>query len=96
MKKALKLVGLAAAVSVLMLGGCAASRISTAAQLARESEPFQTNPPNAALRLLLVGDSTGVGTGANVDVPVYARVPAGATNVPAGDYLDTVRATLTY
>lgn len=65
MKKALKLVGLAAAVSVLMLGGCAASRISTAAQLARESEPFQTNPPNAALRLLLVGDSTGVGTGAS-------------------------------
>lgn len=42
------------------------------------------------------GLQTGVGTGANVDVPVYARVPAGATNVPAGDYLDTVRATLTY
>jgi lysophospholipase L1-like esterase len=65
MKNALKLAGIAAALSVLVLGGCAASRISTAAQLARESEPFQHNPPNAALRLLIVGDSTGVGTGAS-------------------------------
>lgn len=58
-------VGVAAALAVLVLGGCAASRISTAAQLARESEPFQHNPPNATLRLLIVGDSTGVGTGAS-------------------------------
>lgn len=57
--------GVAAALAVLVLGGCAASRISTAAQLARESEPFQHNPPNATLRLLIVGDSTGVGTGAS-------------------------------
>jgi lysophospholipase L1-like esterase len=59
------LVGVAAATALLVLGGCAASRISTAAQLARESEPFQHNPPNATLRLLIVGDSTGVGTGAS-------------------------------
>lgn len=65
MKKVLKLAGIAAALSLLVLGGCAASRINTAAQLARESEPFQHNPPNAALRLLIVGDSTGVGTGAS-------------------------------
>jgi lysophospholipase L1-like esterase len=66
MKNALKLVGIAAALSVLVLGGCAASRIGTAAQLARESESFQHNPPNASMRLLIVGDSTGVGTGASV------------------------------
>ena len=65
MKKVLTLAGIAAALSVLVLSGCAASRISTAAQLARESEPFQHNPPNAALRMLIVGDSTGVGTGAS-------------------------------
>jgi lysophospholipase L1-like esterase len=65
MKNAWILVGVAAAAALLVLGGCAASRISTAAQLARDSEPFQHNPPNAALRLLIVGDSTGVGTGAS-------------------------------
>ncbi|MFT7400733.1 MAG: lysophospholipase L1-like esterase [Hydrogenophaga sp.] len=65
MKKAWLLVGLAAAAALLVIGGCTASRISAAAQLARESEPFQHNPPNAALRLLIVGDSTGVGTGAS-------------------------------
>jgi lysophospholipase L1-like esterase len=64
MKKAWVLVGVAAA-ALLVLGGCTASRISAAAQLARESEPFQHNPPNAELRLLIVGDSTGVGTGAS-------------------------------
>lgn len=65
MKNAWILIGLAAAAALLVLGGCAASRISTAAQLARDSEPFQHNPPNATLRLLIVGDSTGVGTGAS-------------------------------
>ena len=65
MKTALLFLGMAAATAVLVLGGCAASRISTAAQLARDSEPFQHTPPNAALRLLIVGDSTGVGTGAS-------------------------------
>ena len=65
MKTALLFLGISAAVAVLVLGGCAASRISTAAQLARDSEPFQHTPPNATLRLLIVGDSTGVGTGAS-------------------------------
>ncbi|WP_291012854.1 GDSL-type esterase/lipase family protein [Hydrogenophaga sp.] len=65
MKTALLFLGLAAATAVLVLGGCAASRISTAAQLARDSEPFQHTPPNPTLRLLIVGDSTGVGTGAS-------------------------------
>jgi lysophospholipase L1-like esterase len=78
MKKVLKLVGIAAALSVLVLGGCAASRINTAAQLARESEPFQHNPPNAALRLLIVGDSTGVGTGASAPTNSLAGLLAQA------------------
>ena len=38
----------------------------------------------------------GTGTGVNVDVPVYGRVLAASTNVPAGTYLDTVTATITY
>lgn len=65
MKTMLMLVGAAAAIAVLVLGGCAATRIGAAAELARESEPFQYAPPNATLRLLIVGDSTGVGTGAS-------------------------------
>lgn len=65
MKTALLFLGLAAATAVLALGGCAASRISQAAQLARESEPLQHTPANAVQRLLIVGDSTGVGTGAS-------------------------------
>jgi spore coat protein U-like protein len=38
----------------------------------------------------------GTGTGVNVTVPVYGRVPAASTNVPAGTYLDVVVATITY
>ena len=65
MKTVLMLVGAAAALAVLVLGGCAATRIGAAAQLARESEPLQHTPANAVQRLLIVGDSTGVGTGAS-------------------------------
>ena len=65
MKTVFKLVGAAAAIAVLVLGGCAATRLGAAAELARESEPFQHTPPNPTLRLLIVGDSTGVGTGAS-------------------------------
>ncbi|HEY0200769.1 MAG TPA: spore coat U domain-containing protein, partial [Burkholderiaceae bacterium] len=39
---------------------------------------------------------TGTGTAANVNVPVYGRVPSASTNVPAGTYVDTVTATITY
>lgn len=38
----------------------------------------------------------GTGTGAAVTVPVYGRVLAASTNVPAGTYLDVVVATITY
>jgi lysophospholipase L1-like esterase len=56
----------AAAAAVLFTTGCAAWRIGQAADLARQSTPYQQSPADAALSLLIVGDSTGVGTGASV------------------------------
>lgn len=60
-----------AAISVLavlmLLGtsGCAVWRIKQSVDLARQSEPFQASPPGATATLLVVGDSTAVGTGAS-------------------------------
>ena len=48
-----------------MLGGCSAWRVRTSAQLARQAQPFQAQPAQASQRLLVVGDSTAVGTGAS-------------------------------
>lgn len=39
---------------------------------------------------------SGTGTAASVNVPVYGRVLAASTNVPAGTYSDVVTATITY
>ena len=50
--------------TLLTLPGCAVWRIEQAAELARQSEPLQQRVAGAALRLLIVGDSTAVGTGA--------------------------------
>ncbi len=58
-------VALAAAAALLVTSGCAAWRIGKAAELARQSTPYQQSPPDAVLSLLIVGDSTGVGTGAS-------------------------------
>ena len=49
---------------LLITGGCAVWRLGEARALARASEPFQQMPAAPAVRLLVVGDSTGVGTGA--------------------------------
>jgi lysophospholipase L1-like esterase len=54
-----------AAAVLLTVSGCAAWRFGQAAALARDSEPLQRTPSNPTLRLLIVGDSTGVGTGAS-------------------------------
>ncbi|MDO9286719.1 MAG: GDSL-type esterase/lipase family protein [Aquabacterium sp.] len=54
-----------AALALLAVAGQAAWRIGEASTLARLSEPLQRAPPNARLRLLIVGDSTAVGTGAS-------------------------------
>ena len=55
----------AAAATLLVLGGCAASRLRDAAALVRASKPLQRPRPDARRRLLVVGDSTAVGTGAS-------------------------------
>lgn len=51
--------------ALLATSGCAVWRIGQARDLAQRSEPLQHAPADAALRLLIVGDSTGVGTGAS-------------------------------
>jgi lysophospholipase L1-like esterase len=62
---AARLLMLAGAALLVLTAGCTASRLRTAAELARASEPLQAAPPNPSLRVLVVGDSTAVGTGAS-------------------------------
>lgn len=50
---------------LVLLAGCAASRLHDAAELARLSEPFQRPLSRPDASLLIVGDSTAVGTGAS-------------------------------
>lgn len=50
---------------LLVTSGCAAWRLGQSAELARLSEPWQQTPGQVTLRLLIVGDSTAVGTGAS-------------------------------
>lgn len=49
---------------ISMLTGCASWRIWTAASLANEARPYAAQPVRPAQRILVVGDSTAVGTGA--------------------------------
>jgi lysophospholipase L1-like esterase len=56
---------LALGAAVVLTSGCAAWRMRDAAQLARASEPFQASPGAPVASLLVVGDSTAVGTGAS-------------------------------
>jgi lysophospholipase L1-like esterase len=63
-RPAARLLLIAAGAALLLTAGCTASRLRTAAELARASEPVQATPPAPALRVLVVGDSTAVGTGA--------------------------------
>lgn len=55
----------AASAFLLLSAGCAVTRLKTSAELAKRSEPLQAAPPNPLRRLLIVGDSTAVGTGAS-------------------------------
>ncbi|MBK6279600.1 MAG: GDSL family lipase [Gammaproteobacteria bacterium] len=59
------LLGGAAVAALTGTSGCTASRIGEAVALSQRSEPLQQAPPGAVQRLLIVGDSTGVGTGAS-------------------------------
>lgn len=55
----------ASALALVTLTGCTAWRVAQSAELARHSEPLQARPPAPVLRLLVVGDSAAVGTGAS-------------------------------
>jgi lysophospholipase L1-like esterase len=55
----------ALASALLATSGCTAWRIDDAVALSHRSEPLRQAPPDAVQRLLIVGDSTGVGTGAS-------------------------------
>lgn len=60
-----RLITLAAvAAGALLLTGCAPWRMWTAADLAREAQPYNAQPAQPTQRVLVVGDSTAVGTGA--------------------------------
>ena len=59
------------------LAGCSAVRLEEARRLASASEPFNVTRVNASARLLVIGDSTGVGTGATSNVySVAGRIAA--------------------
>jgi lysophospholipase L1-like esterase len=53
------------AFTLLALSGCAVWNIQESKELARQSVPFQNAPADARRSLLVVGDSTGAGTGAS-------------------------------
>jgi len=55
----------ATALILVSIPGCAVWRIAQSAELARHSQALQATPSEPALRLLVVGDSTAVGTGAS-------------------------------
>lgn len=63
--RSLLIAGATVAAAVLLMGGCAVTRIKVSSELAKAAEPFQASPPQATHRLLIVGDSTAVGTGAS-------------------------------
>lgn len=69
-------VAILAAATLLGTSGCAAWRIKQSAALARQSEPYQALPPGASATLLVVGDSTAVGTGASMPAASVAGLIA--------------------
>lgn len=50
----------------LLLTACAPWRVFTATELARQAQPYTASPEHPTQRVLVVGDSTAVGTGADV------------------------------
>ena len=65
MKRVTFVLSTVAGATVLMLAGCATYRLDQSRKLAAASEPFSVAPAIADRRLLIAGDSTGVGTGAS-------------------------------
>jgi lysophospholipase L1-like esterase len=68
----------AAGALLILLAGCTASRLRDASELARLSEPLQRHVGQPRARLLIVGDSTAVGTGASAPGASLARLLAQA------------------
>lgn len=60
----LALVTAAALVGTLLVSACAPWRLSTSMELARQAQPYTAQPDQPTQRLLVVGDSTAMGTGA--------------------------------
>lgn len=54
-----------AVVAAIVAAGCTAQRISASRELARQTDPFSIERPDAIGRILVVGDSTAAGTGAS-------------------------------
>ena len=84
------LVVAALALAVLALAGCTVWRAGEARALARASEPFRQAGSAGAPRVLVVGDSTAVGTGASdpafsVAGRIGARFPAATIDNQARD-----------
>lgn len=73
-----RLIALGAAAAVLLLAGCTVTKLHTSAELARASEPLQHRVDAARVRLLIVGDSTAVGTGASTPQKSLAGLLADA------------------
>jgi lysophospholipase L1-like esterase len=55
----------ALSVPLMVLAGCTAGRLRDSVEMARASEPLQRSVMQPRARLLIVGDSTAVGTGAS-------------------------------
>lgn len=55
----------ALAASALLATGCVASRLSVARDLAEAARPYTAHPDTPQRKLLVVGDSTALGTGAD-------------------------------
>lgn len=56
----------AVAAGALLVTACAPWRMWTAAELARDAQPYTAQPAQPTQRVLVVGDSTAVGTGAAI------------------------------
>jgi len=56
----------AATAVALLISGCSLSKLKISGELAARSEPFQARPAQPRQRLLVIGDSTAVGTGASM------------------------------
>ncbi len=68
----------AAGAALLFTGGVAGWRLRQTARLSQNSEAFQCSPSHAGASLLIVGDSTAVGTGASASTQSVAGLIAQA------------------